>query len=443
MYSFTIFLGYCEYRRRLFEELRALETFRVEPMVQRGWEVRPFVPPSPVAARHGFLAQPDTKQRLFKLSGETETSNDLDRPSEDPLEEPLVEPVVEPVIEPLVEPLDSPLVVPRTVAPKATFAPPVESVDIDLTLTSSEDEDEAPNVYNMNQAAKAEVKARPVRQVPKIVERIRETIRSLPPTPLYNRLQSQKDHLVRSWIRREERMRERAEGYFVPDSEALPSLHPEAVGLVQEVWMAGCGGEAVVEAGDIPLTVSDLRRLRGKTWLNDECINGYLQLVQGRDPDRIHAFNTFFHTTLSKRGYEGVQRWSRRFNIFAKELILIPVHLGMHWTMSCIDMARREIIYLDSFHAGNQSCLRNLWAYLQAEHQDKLGQPWDSTGWKAYAMTQGVPEQRNGYDCGVFTCVFAEHLARRSPLDFSQADMPYFRTRIAYELLSKTLLSPP
>ena len=50
----------------------------------------------------------------------------------------------------------------------------------------------------------------------------------------------------------------------------------------------------------------------------------------------VHAFNTFFYPKLMSNGHSGVKRWTKRGNIdiFAKDFVLIPVHLGMHWCLA-------------------------------------------------------------------------------------------------------------
>ena len=48
-----------------------------------------------------------------------------------------------------------------------------------------------------------------------------------------------------------------------------------------------------------------------------------------------------------------------------------------------------------------------------------------------------TPQQENGSDCGVFTCVFANYLSLQLRLDFSAADMFYFRQRITLDILKK------
>lgn len=48
---------------------------------------------------------------------------------------------------------------------------------------------------------------------------------------------------------------------------------------------------------------------------------------------------------------------------------------------------------------------------------------------------QDVPQQENGYDCGVFTCQFLENLSRGTDrFNFSQKNMPYLRQRMIWEI---------
>jgi sentrin-specific protease 1 len=44
--------------------------------------------------------------------------------------------------------------------------------------------------------------------------------------------------------------------------------------------------------------------------------------------------------------------------------------------------------------------------------QHKKSQPFDADGWKLVPTAPGTPQQENGSDCGVFTCIFADYLSR-------------------------------
>jgi sentrin-specific protease 1 len=56
--------------------------------------------------------------------------------------------------------------------------------------------------------------------------------------------------------------------------------------------------------------------------------------------------------------------------------------------------------------------------------------------------SKGIPQQKNGYDCGVFVCMFAEYLSRNESFDFDQKHMDYFRRKITYEIVHNKLLIP-
>ena len=63
----------------------------------------------------------------------------------------------------------------------------------------------------------------------------------------------------------------------------------------------------------------------------------------------------------------------------------------------------------------------------------------------SYSLGRDIPQQQNESDCGTFTCTFATYetdtLIRGGsvmglPLNFSQSDMPYFRKRLAHDILN-------
>lgn len=170
-------------------------------------------------------------------------------------------------------------------------------------------------------------------------------------------------------------------------------------------------------------------------YLNDEVINKYMDLIIERSPDIVYAFNTFFYLALSDKGYPHVCRWTKKVDIFTKKKIFIPIHLEEenHWCLAYIDFEEKAIKYYDSLGGRNFKCLKLLLQYLIMEHDDKKGKEFLPGGWSLMNM-KTCPKQLNDWDCGVFVCTFAEHLARGVPLDFSQKDMDKFRKQIVLEI---------
>ena len=329
------------------------------------------------------------------------------------------------------------------------------------------------------------------------------------------------------------------------------------------------GGAAVVAVQartGVPLPRSKAASLIGRSWLNDEVINMYVDGLQDRDiawrrrmqalaaaagggggdgrgggedgdgrsssPPRAHFFSTFFLAKLfsPKRGgeendgydYQGVRRWtsptrlasiyccarpakqeadvaarvaaaraaagvavrpsgsssssSSSFSSFFStsppprldapppclltgcDLLVVPVHLGVHWATACVDLGRRRIDYYDSMAGNPGAHLRALQRWLRDEARDKLPSlqprdnpqgltPEDFGDWPVRCLdASAVPQQGNGSDCGVFALRFAEALGRglRAPdLDFSQRDVEGLRLVIAADLVMGTVSATP
>ncbi|XGW17579.1 hypothetical protein V3C99_002293 [Haemonchus contortus] len=227
--------------------------------------------------------------------------------------------------------------------------------------------------------------------------------------------------------------------------DEFPQLSDEALSLCHLVWDKRLPqSEEFSQGFGIKLTRKDLSTLSGLDWLNDEVINFYLQLVCQRSTEtkglpKVYAFNTFFYANISSKGYASVKRWTRKVDIFAHDLLLVPVHLNVHWCMAVIDLADKRIDYYDSLLGKNQKCLEHLKNYLVEECSDKKKQNFDLDGWK-FILRTDIPRQMNGSDCGVFACKFAEFASRRAPIVFTQEHMPYYRQRMLYELVMKKLL---
>jgi sentrin-specific protease 1 len=105
--------------------------------------------------------------------------------------------------------------------------------------------------------------------------------------------------------------------------------------------------------------------------------------------------------------------------------------------MAVAFMKDKRVQYYDSFGGNGERYTRDIFQYIKDEHQDKLKAPLpDADSWTLISRTTSdTPRQRNGYDCGVFVCTFADFIAQGLPLYFGQDDLPRCRQRIALALL--------
>ncbi|XP_070623444.1 sentrin-specific protease 3 [Erythrolamprus reginae] len=187
------------------------------------------------------------------------------------------------------------------------------------------------------------------------------------------------------------------------------------------------------------VTMDDLQTLFGSNWLNDQVMNMYGDLVMDTVPEKVHFFNSFFYDKLRTRGYEGVKRWTKNVDIFNKEILLIPIHLEVHWSLICVDVRQKKIIYLDSQRTLNRRCPKHICRYLQAE-ADKKNCPNFREGWRG-VFQMNIARQNNDSDCGAFVLQYSKFLALGLPFTFTQQDMPKLRRQMYKELCHCKLLA--
>ncbi|CAG9835228.1 unnamed protein product [Diabrotica balteata] len=222
----------------------------------------------------------------------------------------------------------------------------------------------------------------------------------------------------------------------------LPPLSDEQLKKVNRAFK-GDPNEVLSRKFNLNITRRDLLTLSGLNWLNDEVINFYMNMIIERGKDSrypsCHAFNTFFYTKLLKDGAESLRRWTKKIDIFACDIICIPIHLSMHWCMAIVDMRAKTIKYYDSMGNSNDKCLNAIKGYLEKEHLDKKKSVLDTSDFELENVTD-IPQQMNGSDCGMFACTFAEFTTRNAAITFSQEHMPYLRKKMVVEILAGELL---
>ncbi|XP_045143461.1 sentrin-specific protease 5 [Echinops telfairi] len=180
------------------------------------------------------------------------------------------------------------------------------------------------------------------------------------------------------------------------------------------------------------LDMDDLVTLDGQNWLNDQ------ESPNLRPPDGVHFFNSFFHRQLVTKGYNGVKRWTKKVDLFKKSLLLIPIHLEVHWSLITVTLSNRIISFYDSQGIHFKFCVENIRKYLLTEAREK-NRPEFLQGWQT-AVTKCIPQQKNDSDCGVFVLQYCKCLALEQPFQFSQEDMPRVRKRIYKELCECRLM---
>jgi sentrin-specific protease 1 len=208
------------------------------------------------------------------------------------------------------------------------------------------------------------------------------------------------------------------------------------------------GQFTIVEIKNILIQPVDIKSLEPRTWLTDNIINSVLYLITSDSPPSF-AFSTHFIESFRLQGYSDVIKTQTKpidregkGELFSQKWVFIPINPGQnHWTLVAINMEEKTIVYYDSMGDRDQALLHTVLDYLKQEHRDKKKCELDSDRW-TLSHADNIPKQENGYDCGLFLLKYAQCLARGQPLDFSQDNMDFFRQRLIWEIINKSLEWP-
>uniref|UniRef100_A0A8C5WQ62 SUMO specific peptidase 1 n=1 Tax=Laticauda laticaudata TaxID=8630 RepID=A0A8C5WQ62_LATLA len=231
----------------------------------------------------------------------------------------------------------------------------------------------------------------------------------------------------------------------VDSEDEFPGITEEMEKEIKNVLRSGNQDEVLSEAFRLTITRKDIQTLKHLNWLNDEIINFYMNMLMERSKQKgfptVHAFNTFFFTKLKTAGYPAVKRWTKKVDIFSVDILLVPIHLGVHWCLAVTDFRKKTITYYDSMGGSNSEACKILLQYLKQESLDKKRKEFDANGWMLLCKrSQEIPQQMNGSDCGMFACKYADCITKDKPINFTQQLMPYFRKRMVWEILHRKLL---
>ncbi|KAM8833284.1 sentrin-specific protease 2 isoform 2-T2 [Synchiropus picturatus] len=228
--------------------------------------------------------------------------------------------------------------------------------------------------------------------------------------------------------------------------EEIPRLTKEMAAQVSASLAHKDPNLVLSSAFKLRITPRDLATLQEGGWLNDEVINFYFSLLMEQSSSRssgprVYSFSTFFLPKLQSGGHPAVKRWTKAVDLFLHDLILVPLHLGIHWALAVIDLKSKTVKSYDSMGQRHDEICALLLLYLQEELRVKKGRELDCVKWTVCSVRASeIPQQRNGSDCGVFACKYADYITKEKPFTFKQCHMPLFRKLMIWEILNRKLL---
>ena len=231
---------------------------------------------------------------------------------------------------------------------------------------------------------------------------------------------------------------------------------------IKQIFSHQSNDDLLINKFNTDISYKKIHCLRSSTWLNDEIINFYMEMLAERDEllcsvpgtkrVKSHFFNSFFMERLlngpyhEKYVYLNVKRWTKKFNIFHLHKILIPINLNnSHWTLGYIDMIAKEIHYYDSMGGYGKKYLNTMLKWIIDEAKEKYNMIIHENEYKLISNHSDNPQQRNGFDCGMFTIICSDFLTDSLPINeksYNQSKMSYFRNKVMIDVLTGSLNYP-
>jgi hypothetical protein len=173
----------------------------------------------------------------------------------------------------------------------------------------------------------------------------------------------------------------------------------------------------------------DLETCLQNNQLRDPVLNKYFDLLhdQAIVHGRPHLFcNTFFATRLLNGSR--VTHYLRKFQLDRLQLLVLPVHVPLHWYLLVLDFRHETIAAYDSSqsqptynHALDLTA--KLVSLIQTTASDAGKMAWLNHQTLLYP---NVVQQDNSVDCGVYVCRYAAIIAKGGnpiDVDFNPASM--------------------
>ncbi len=95
-------------------------------------------------------------------------------------------------------------------------------------------------------------------------------------------------------------------------------------------------------------------------------------------------------------------------------------------------------MYLDSLRTGKvgKALVEKVFRYLQREHVERYGNRMNTDNWILTAQTRKIARQRDGYQCGVYVCMYAMMISMECDIgDITEVEIQQMRRKIILSIL--------
>lgn len=201
-------------------------------------------------------------------------------------------------------------------------------------------------------------------------------------------------------------------------------------------------GSRLIDKEDL-LALRGVRPTPEGKYLTNFCIEGYLDVIarqgrlQGQNVEYL-GWERFERVVGTKPAEEIL---CDKAPLMQQDIVLVPCNpLGtQHWFLLAVLPKDHIILVLDSMAAGfvkptAKTAINKIWMLLK-----ELDSSIDASKWSFFSnRPTDIPQQPNGYDCGVFVCLYARCLVLKHPVP---DHIPTFREVMVLELHQEKLYS--
>ena len=196
---------------------------------------------------------------------------------------------------------------------------------------------------------------------------------------------------------------------FERDSKLHPHVEPKALGTLQP----------------------------GK-WLSSDIINYfyvYIQFLDRMDKQETLIFDSSFYQELlgpDPQGFHKLRKRCIKSDIFKYKYVLIPCNINdNHWILTRFSMEKRIIEFYDSFNKKHEYLFQKLKELMKSVTKHDFD----------FQYIQNIPQQSNGYDCGIYTCLYGYYLYfGKDFIDFTQEYIDRTRQKLVLLITSRYLV---
>ena len=198
--------------------------------------------------------------------------------------------------------------------------------------------------------------------------------------------------------------------------------------------------ELLMKGTNFVLYESELERLKPPQFLSDEIINAYMQLVSEKYRD-VFFFDTFFHQSLEENGFNSKRSYAK-INPFTSRKWIMPINFqNCHWILLHLN--------LENIHKGqilmdlHDSATKMNYVYdIQTDEIRKyikfMFEKYEQSKLSKFNLvlrnvSSTLPQQQNGFDCGVFVLGYSICLAAQKNIEFSQLNINMLRPNMKHE----------